>query len=165
MDLNEMERIDFNALGGVDMITVNDLTGTGVTEVNIDLASHAGSGLGDGQADTVIVNGTNGDDAAVVAGDATGIFVLGLDTQVHVTGAAASEDRLTVNSLAGDDVVNASGLSADSIQFAANGGDGDDALVGGAGNDTLSGGAGDDELIGGPGQNALDGGAGDNILL
>jgi hypothetical protein len=28
MDLNSMETIDFNALGGADTITVNDLTGT-----------------------------------------------------------------------------------------------------------------------------------------
>ena len=59
MDLNGVERVNFNALGGADTITVNDLTGTDVTNVNLDLASPPGSGTGDGQADTVIVNGTN----------------------------------------------------------------------------------------------------------
>ena len=44
MDLNGVEQIDFNALGGADNITVNDLTGTDVTQVNIDLAAHAGGG-------------------------------------------------------------------------------------------------------------------------
>src|SRR5262249_36965898 len=80
MDLNGVEQIDFNALGGADTITVNDLTGTGVTDINLDL------GATDGQADNVIVNGTSGDDAIVVAGDATGVSVLGLATQVHITG-------------------------------------------------------------------------------
>jgi Ca2+-binding RTX toxin-like protein len=47
----------------------------------------------------------------------------------------------------------------------ANGGDGDDILLGGAGNDTLSGGAGDDVLIGGGGQDVLDGGPGNNVVL
>jgi len=47
----------------------------------------------------------------------------------------------------------------------ANGGDGDDVLIGSAGNDTLTGGAGDDVLIGGPGLDILDGGTGDNILI
>ena len=47
----------------------------------------------------------------------------------------------------------------------ADGGDGDDVLIGGRGNDTLIGGAGDDVLIGGPGQDILDGGPGDNILI
>ena len=35
------------------------------------------------------------------------------------------------------------------MQFTANGGDGNDVLIGSAGNDTLTGGAGDDVLIGG----------------
>ena len=43
MDLNDVERINFNALGGADTITVNDLTGTDVTEVNIDLAGVPGA--------------------------------------------------------------------------------------------------------------------------
>src|SRR5262249_3062450 len=76
MDLNGVERIDFNAFGGADTITVNDLTGTGVTDINFDLGA-TGTG-GDGQPDNVIVNGTNGDDTIVVAGDATGGSVLGL---------------------------------------------------------------------------------------
>src|SRR5262249_13826435 len=33
MDLNEVEGIDFNASGGSDTITVNDLSGTGVAQV------------------------------------------------------------------------------------------------------------------------------------
>ena len=47
----------------------------------------------------------------------------------------------------------------------ANGGDGDDVLIGSAGNDTLTGGAGDDVLIGGGGQDILDGGPGNNIVF
>ena len=39
MDLNDVEAIDFNALGGADTIVVNDLSGTDVTEVNTDLAA------------------------------------------------------------------------------------------------------------------------------
>ena len=31
MDLNDVEAIDFNALGGADTIAVNDLSGTDVT--------------------------------------------------------------------------------------------------------------------------------------
>ena len=59
MDLNDVENIQFNALGGADTITVNDLTGTDVTQVNLDLGVN---GAGDGSADTVIINATNGDD-------------------------------------------------------------------------------------------------------
>ena len=39
MDLNGTEAITFNALGGADTITVHDLSGTDVTEVNLNLAA------------------------------------------------------------------------------------------------------------------------------
>jgi Ca2+-binding RTX toxin-like protein len=165
MDLNGVERIDFKAKGGADRITVNDLTGTDVTAVNLDLSAAGDGGAGDGAADNVIVNGTSGADVIQVAGDASGTTVFGLAAQVNITGAEAANDKLTINALAGDDVVEASGLAAGAVQFAADGGDGDDVLIGGAGNDSLSGGAGDDVLIGGPGQDVLDGGTGDNILI
>ena len=45
-------------MGGADTITVNDLTGTDVKQVNLDLSATPGSGQGDGVADNVIVNGT-----------------------------------------------------------------------------------------------------------
>ena len=165
MDVDGVETVNVVALGGADTITVNDLSGTDVTQVNLDLASPSGSGTGDGQADTVIVNGTAGNDVVTVVGDATATDVGGLAAAVHVTGAEADKDRLIVQTLAGDDVVEASGLAATSIQLTADGGDGNDVLIGGAGNDTLLGGAGDDVLIGGPGQDILDGGPGNNILI
>jgi Ca2+-binding RTX toxin-like protein len=112
--------------------------------------------------DTIIINGTAGDDAVTVSGDATAVSAIGLAAQVNITGGETT-DQLTVFALAGDDVIDASGLSADAI--AADGGDGDDLLVGGSGNDTLIGGDGDDVLIGGAGQDVLDGGAGDNTLI
>ena len=163
MDLDDVESIDFRALGGADTIVVNDLSGTDVTEVNTGLA--AAGGTGDAQPDNVIVNGTNGDDVALVFGDASGASVIGLAAQVNITGAEAANDRLTLNMLAGDDVVDASGLTADAIQLTANGGADNDVLIGGDGNDVLLGGPGDDVLIGGPGIDILDGGEGDDIEI
>jgi Ca2+-binding RTX toxin-like protein len=163
MDLNDVEGIDFNALGGADTVTVNDLSGTDVTELNLNLAGFGSAG--DAQPDTVIVNGTNGDDVALIVGDASGTSVLGLFSQVNITGAESANDRLTVNTLAGDDVIEASGLAASAIQLTGNGGDDDDILVGGDGNDVLLGGNGDDVLVGGLGVDILDGGAGDNVVI
>ena len=51
------------------------------------------------------------------------------------------------------------------MQLTANGGNGDDILIGSAGNDTLHGDAGDDMLIGGGGMDVLDGGPGDNVVI
>jgi Ca2+-binding RTX toxin-like protein len=159
MDLNEVERIDFNALGGADKITINDLTGTDITEVNINL------GGDDGQADTIIINATSGDDVALVFGDSGGVSVVGLSTQVNIVGFEAANDRIEIHTFAGEDVVEASGLAATGILLTADGGAGNDVLVGGDRADTLSGGDGDDVLIGGDGQDILDGGPGDNVVI
>jgi len=82
-----------------------------------------------------------------------------------VAGGSAGSDRLTVNALAGDDVVDASGVAAAAMLLTLDGGDGDDILLGGAGNDTLLGRAGDDVLIGGPGTDTIDGGTGSDIVI
>ena len=163
MDLNDTELIDFNALGGSDKITINDMSGTDVTEVNINLGLPGG--VGDGAADTIIINATNGDDVVLVVGDSGGVSVLGLATQINITGFEAANDRIVINTLAGDDVVEASGLGAGAIQLQADGGPGNDILVGGDGNDVLFGGDGDDVLIGGPGLDVLDGSFGDNVVI
>jgi Ca2+-binding RTX toxin-like protein len=72
---------------------------------------------------------------------------------------------LQINALAGDDVVEGSALAAGAIQLSADGGDGNDVLIGSDGADVLLGGLGDDVLIGGPGIDVLDGGLGDNIII
>ena len=113
----------------------------------------------------MIAQGTNGDDVALVAGSGGAAGVFGLAAVVNVTRPEAANDRLTVNALAGDDVIEASGLAAGVIQLTGNGGDGNDVLVGSSGNDVLLGGAGDDVLLGGPGVDVLDGGTGDNIVI
>ena len=56
MDLDDVEDIDFRALGGADNIVVGDLSGTDVTPIGLDLRGPNGGG--DGAADTVTVNGT-----------------------------------------------------------------------------------------------------------
>ena len=55
-------------LGGADNIVVNNLSATDVKEVAIDLAATIGSGIGDGQADSVTVNATNSSDTISIAG-------------------------------------------------------------------------------------------------
>jgi Ca2+-binding RTX toxin-like protein len=163
MDLDNVESIVAKTLGGADDLVVNDLSGTDIVNVVADL--NAAGGGDDGQPDDVVVNGTNGDDVAVITGTGPAAKVAGLSALVSVSGTIAGSDRLTVNGLAGADVVDASELSADSTLLTLDGGDGDDVLIGGQGNDVLLGGAGDDVLIGGPGADTIDGGPGDNVVL
>ena len=77
MDLNDVEHIEFNALGGADTITVNDLTGTDVDAGQHRPRRHAGGG-GDGQADTIVINATNGDDVITVTNNNGVVTVSGL---------------------------------------------------------------------------------------
>jgi Ca2+-binding RTX toxin-like protein len=165
MDLDGVERIDLNALGGADQLTVGDLSGTDLTEVNADLAAVIGGAAGDGAADQVVVTATNGDDAIVAAGSGGAATVNGLAAAVAIAHAEAQQDLLSIRAQAGDDVVDASALAADAIRLEADGGDGDDVLIGGAGADTLRGAAGDDVLLGGPGLDVLDGGPGNNVVI
>ena len=166
MDLNGVEVIDFTARGGADTITVNDLMGTDVTQVNLDLAGVPNSGVGDGAADTVIVNGTALNDNVSITGDPSGVFVETFFAQaVSIVGAEAANDSLIVNGLAGDDVVEASQLAAGAIQLTEDGGEGDDILTGSAGDDTLTGDAGDDILMGGPGNDVLNAAPGDDVIF
>src|SRR5262249_7544950 len=131
MDLNNVEAIDFNALGGVDTITVGDLTGTGVTQVNLDLASTPGSGSGDGAADTVVVNGTNAADSINVQGAGSSVVVAGLPAVVAINGSEGANDLLVVQALGGNDTIDASTLPAGVIQLSVDGGAGDDVIRGG----------------------------------
>jgi Ca2+-binding RTX toxin-like protein len=162
MDLNDLDRIQLNTLGGVDTVTVNDLTGTDVTQVAIDLGAQPGTPSGDGVADTIVINATNGNDAITVTNNNGVVTVSGLPQAVTISNFEAN-DRIVINGLGGDDAITASGLTG--MLFTANGGDGDDVLVGSPGDDILTGGNGDDVLLGGAGQDVLDGGPGNNVVV
>src|SRR5262249_16937004 len=140
MDADGVETVDVNALGSADSVTVNDLTGTDVQNVNTDLAGTLGGG--DGAADKVFVEGTQRRDGVKASGSAGSATVTGLAATVTVSGAEVPADTLEIDALGGNDTVDASGLAADAISLKIDGGEGDDRLTGGAG---------DDVLVGGPG--------------
>src|SRR5262249_18598040 len=109
------------------------------------------NGAGDGQIDTVVINATNAADSITLTNNNGVITVSGLAETVTITNFEAN-DKLVINGLGGDDVVNASGLTG--MLLTANGGDG-----------VWTGGGGDDVLNGGRGQDILDGGPGNNVLI
>lgn len=117
MDVGGVQTVDINALGGADTLTVNPLIGTGVSQVNIDLASPPGSGTGDGATDSVIINGTAGADTFNVAANGSAVEVSGLGTLVHVAGGELANDRIAVSGV-GSDTVNVNGTEGpDTIQI------------------------------------------------
>jgi hypothetical protein len=164
MDTAGVERIDFNALGGADLVAVGNLIGTDVSDVNVDLAATLGGATGDGQADDVVVDGTNGNDTINVTGNTSAVGVTGLSARVTIQHQELN-DKLDVNGLAGNDVIDASGLAAGVIALNLDGGAGDDTLAGGKGVETLLGGDGDDSVDGNGGNDLALLGAGEDTFV
>ncbi len=134
MDLHGIENVDANALGGNDTVTVNDLSGTDVTEADVDLAGTPAGSAGDAATDSVVVNATDAADSVKIAGNQQdGANVSGLHTVVNVIGSDGSTDALVFNALGGDDTVDATGLGAGVIGLTVNGGAGNDVLAGSPG--------------------------------
>ena len=110
MDTDDVEVLNLNAFGGADTVTINDLTGTDVTAVNIDLGV---TGAGDAGADVVIVNGTAAAD--VVQAVAAGAYGAG-----HRPDGSGERDilrggqrhALTINGLGGNDTLSGGALAA-----------------------------------------------------
>ena len=191
MDLNDVERIDVVALGGADVLTVNDLTSTDVDVVNVDLAESTAA------ADTVILQGRASGTQFQFTSDGADLVATGLGATVMVSN-AADGDQVLGSGVAGvtDRFEILGGAGADSLRVTANGLDvlinglaatvgvrgaeaGDSVIVnGGAGDDTLDalgnlapltkltfdGGAGNDRLLGGNGNDLLLGGDGNDFI-
>ena len=102
MDLNDTEQIDVQALGGADNAVVNDVSGTDLKHVALDLEGAIGGGAGDGAADNVTVNGTNLPDDIHINAIGNVVDVDGTPAEVQIEHSEAANDKLTVNGLAGD---------------------------------------------------------------
>jgi Ca2+-binding RTX toxin-like protein len=108
MDLNGVEALNLDTLGGTDTVNVHPLTGTGLTAANINLVGFDGNP--DGSADNVNVFGTEGADNATVGGTGRVVAVTGLGETVHVSGDEAL-DGVGVDTLGGNDTVTNSVLT------------------------------------------------------
>ena len=103
MDLDDVERLVFHALGGADNVVVNDLAGTDARNVDVDLGAAAGGG--DGQPDSVTASGTDGPDEVGLSSPGGFAIVFGLSAQVLVESAEAAHDDVNVATLGGEDTI------------------------------------------------------------
>jgi hypothetical protein len=115
MDLDGVEGIAVLARGSADLIGVGDLSGTDVRSADVDL-SLFGVGGGDGQADTVVVEGTATADKVRVSRSGSLLFTTGLRVQTRIVGSEAANDTLEVNTLGGNDDVSVAPNVSDLIQ-------------------------------------------------
>jgi Ca2+-binding RTX toxin-like protein len=175
MKLNQVEAIELNALGEDDVVDASALHAS-----DVDLIVNGGTGddraiLGTGDDDFIwnpgdgsdFVNGRKGTDTLVFNGadapeeftitDSAGGVELFRDVG-NITMDLKKVERVEVNGLGDDDVIDGSGVTKP-VELSADGGDGADLVTGGWGNDVLAGGAGTDTLDGGRGNDLLTGGA------
>jgi Ca2+-binding RTX toxin-like protein len=95
MDLDGVEKVTVNAQGGADTITINDLSGTDITDIDINLGV---GGLGDGAADTIFINGGAG--VTVVDNGDGNLSIFGLSgATVQITDFEALNDHLVIDGI------------------------------------------------------------------
>jgi len=188
IDIVRAEVLEINGRGGDDTINANALP-AGVIALQITGGTGNDTITGSAGDDTNIWNngdntdtfdGGAGNDLQIVNGAGAGDIV----TILAATGAPipnsvlfrrtnlipfdvtmGNTERLRVNGLGGDDVVDASSLSVGLIALELFGGAGNDTLTGSRGNDVMDGGEGNDTLIGGLGNDSIVGGPGDDIMI
>ena len=112
-DLTRVEKLRIGTSGGTDNVVVNDVSGSGLTDVDLDLSAAIGGG--DAMADVVTVTGTPGADSLELTSDATSRVVSGLPARVSVAGFEASTDRLGVQGGDGQDVLALRGSVGDDV--------------------------------------------------
>jgi Ca2+-binding RTX toxin-like protein len=153
LDLDDVERIQVRALGGADSIWLDDLTGTDVKLVAIDLAAKAGGTVADTKIDAIRLNGSIGDDIIGIGLSGAKIVTTGLAASASIAHAGA-RDTLVIDGAGGNDAIKASSLAAGRMSLQLLGGAGDDTVRGSAGNDTVRGGAGNDVALLGAGNDS-----------
>ncbi len=181
VNLDNLEHIFVQALGGTDNFTIGDLTGTDITAITIDLASTASGTSGDSALDTATINGgAHGDSISVgtTAGSAKYVILHADDSDTFSVSAGAGNDTIkagafihaiTINGGTGTDTVSYAGalaaVTADLTTSTAPSSNGGVALGHAyVSIENLIGSSNDDVLIGNGGKNVLDGGAGSDLL-
>ena len=116
MNMDSIEGLDLNTLGGVDVVDVGGMGGTALAHVELGLAGS--SGAPDGAADQVTVSGTDAKDNVRVRVDGDTATVRGLQPSLSISGADAELDHLQINALGGRDKVSVKDDVSSVIQVA-----------------------------------------------
>jgi Ca2+-binding RTX toxin-like protein len=163
LDLDDVERVFIRALAGADGIFIDNLAGTDIKQVVVDLAGVVGGSGGDGAVDGVVRNGGGGNDVFNVALASGIVSITGPSAAVTIRN-ADKDDILEINGLNGNDAINASKLPGGVMQLSINGDAGNDTITGSRGADELDGGDGNDAVAGGRGNDLVDLGAGNDLF-
>jgi predicted ester cyclase len=103
MDVDGIERLAVRTFGGSDTLTVGDLRGTDVSDVDADLSASLGGG--DAATDTVIASGGDKKDRVRVARSGAQVLVTGLASRLTIAGSEGLNDTLRIQTFGGNDDV------------------------------------------------------------
>lgn len=161
LDLASVEIANVRAGAGADLVDVGNLAGSGLQRVDADL------GAGDGARDQVAAQGSAANEFLSAGGSLGAVNVSGLPGAgfIHVEGAQAADDRLTLFGGDGRDSISANPALGDVIGLTVDGGAGPDTIAATDAADVVRGGAGPDIVIGRGGADAIDLGDGDDFAL
>jgi Ca2+-binding RTX toxin-like protein len=147
-----IEGLDINLASGSDTFTLEDILGSGVTRIDLDLGDYE---TNDSVADTVLLKGSSGNDSFVLdsAGGLVNVSRVGV-VDVIISNAVrtpGNEDELIIRTYEGSDTINAAAAVEDLMAMELVTGDDDDILIGSPYDDILDSGTGSDIVTGGRG--------------
>jgi hypothetical protein len=126
IDADNIEDVTWTGFGGLDegsgdAVAVNDLSGTDVVRFTPDFTDPLDNTGPNNSADTLTVRGTSGVDNITVSGSGANITVAGLTPLVTPVNLRTADvllpDVLRIDTLAGRDTVDSSGLQAGLLQL------------------------------------------------
>ena len=118
MDIDGVEMFDTIAGGGADLVRIGDVRPAGVLQIHTSLAPLPITANGDAAADRIEIAGSKGDDAVKITGKTVfsgSLTVTGLPIKLDVSHSDGLLDTLAIDTLAGNDSVDTSGLQPDTI--------------------------------------------------
>jgi Ca2+-binding RTX toxin-like protein len=105
MDTGDVERFNVNPAGGADTTRVDDLSGTDAKVVTWELAPFRGTTATDGARDSVLINGTFGNDNIKVGAGGQQVRVTGLAAAIEINRSDPTLDTLHIDTRLGTDPV------------------------------------------------------------
>lgn len=124
-DVIGVETFQLNPLGGADSVAIKDLTGAGVTLVDLNLSGALGGAAGDAQADNVTLEGSGAGDNIQINAAAGSLNPTGLPVVVTVD-QLDNVDAVTLSTLGSGDIITVNSTI------------GPLTILSGAGNDTIN---------------------------
>lgn len=115
-NIEDVSWVGFGGLDGGDGVTVNDLSGTDVVRFTPDFTDPLDGTGPNNSTDSLTVRGTAGDDHVTVSGSGANSTVAGLTPTVTPVN-LSQQDVLRIETLAGNDTVDSSGLQRGLVQL------------------------------------------------